>query len=147
MEDIMNWRALILVAAMATLAAADDTSKNDLDVLQGTWQMQSVTSDGKEAPAAEIAKTRFVIAGNKLTPMEGDRKGPEFTITVDATKKPATLDLKGVGQNRGEVHGIYRLDGDTLTICSAEPPTARPEDFTSTAGSKVELLVLKRDKK
>jgi hypothetical protein len=43
--------------------------------------------------------------------------------------------------------GIYKLDGDTLTICSANPGKARPTAFESREESNVNLSVLRRVKK
>lgn len=40
--------------------------------------------------------------------------------------------------------GIYKLDGDTLTACCAEPGDPRPTDFTTNRDDGHALLVLKR---
>jgi len=40
------------------------------------------------------------------------------------------------------VPGIYKLEGDTLTICTDED--GRPTEFTANAGSGRQLMVLKR---
>jgi uncharacterized protein (TIGR03067 family) len=140
----MKWSALVLVAVAGTLAAAEDPNKKALEDLQGTWQLQRMTRGGQEAPADVVKGMRLVIAGNKMTPYEGDRAQPTATIAVDANKKPATIDLK---QEREAVQGIYRLEGDTLTICAGTPGTGRPTDFASKAGTPTGLIVLKRVKK
>jgi uncharacterized protein (TIGR03067 family) len=141
----MKWRAVVLVAAVGAVAADDDKSKRDLDALQGTWQVQRMTSNGREAPAAEAQKLRFVITGSKLIPYQGDEKGPEFSLSIRTAGSPAALNLKSPDGKEGK--GIYRLEGDTLTLCIAEPGKDRPKEFTSAMGSRLELMALKRVKK
>jgi hypothetical protein len=46
------------------------------------------------------------------------------------------------------LHGIYKLDGDTLTICAVEGDgNDRPTEFSTKEGDKNRLVVLKREKK
>jgi uncharacterized protein (TIGR03067 family) len=140
----MKWSALVLVAVAGTLAAADDPNKKALDDLQGTWQLQRRTRGGKEAPADVVKRMRLVIAADKATPYEGDKAQTPATIAVDATKKPATIDIR---HGREGMPGIYRLEGDTLTICFGDPGAERPKDFAAKTDPPTTLLVLKRVKK
>jgi uncharacterized protein (TIGR03067 family) len=103
----MKWRGLILVALVVAAAATatatadekDDANKKALEALQGTWQVKSGTQDGTPGPAEEAGKVRLVIAGNAVTSYMGEEIRSEGTITVDATKKPATIDLEAeIGQ-------------------------------------------------
>jgi uncharacterized protein (TIGR03067 family) len=127
------------------LAAADGPENKSLNDLQGTWQLQSVTFRGQEAPADMVSKSRMVIAGNQLTSHDGDRVQPASTITVDATRKPGTIDSKlGTGQT---IRGIYRLEEGTLTICVGPSGAERPKEFAAKAGMATRLLVLKPVKK
>ena len=42
------------------------------------------------------------------------------------------------------VLGVYEIDGDSLTICHANPEETRPDRFESTEGSVTYLWVLRR---
>jgi hypothetical protein len=44
------------------------------------------------------------------------------------------------------VKGIYKIDGDTLTMCLS-PTGERPAKFESTAGGQTILMTFKRMKK
>jgi hypothetical protein len=41
---------------------------------------------------------------------------------------------------------IAKLEGDTLTLCVANPDEPRPTEFTAPADFKGQLLVLKKQK-
>jgi uncharacterized protein (TIGR03067 family) len=87
-----------------------------------------------------------VIEGDKINAYSGDEKVPGRTVVgIDATKKPAALDLQREGRSDVE-RTIYRLEGDTLRICVGRPGRDRPKEFASTAGSGESLVVLKRVK-
>jgi hypothetical protein len=42
------------------------------------------------------------------------------------------------------LYGIYRLEGDTLTVCLAEPNAERPKEFKTSEESKTTMLTLKK---
>jgi hypothetical protein len=60
--------ATVLTAAAGLLAAADSTEdavKKELARLQGTWQLVSAETDGKQTPEEQVAKIRVVIKDSK----------------------------------------------------------------------------------
>jgi uncharacterized protein (TIGR03067 family) len=142
----MMWRTLILAAAVAAVAADDEANKKDLDRMQGSWKVTSLLDSGKEMPAAEVEKMRMEIAGNKMSIYVGTEKVSNVTFTIDAAKKPGHIDLRS-DREKGTVHGIYQIDGDTLKMCTGQPEQERPTEFASKAATKTDLLVLKREKK
>lgn len=46
---------------------------------------------------------------------------------------------------RGTTLGIYELRGDTLVLCYSIPGEPRPTEFASKAGTRLQLVTLKRD--
>jgi uncharacterized protein (TIGR03067 family) len=139
---------LILAAAgmLAVAPAPDEKEKKDQDKMQGTWSVQTITRGGKDMPADEAAKMKLVIDGEKFTPtISGKADEGDSTFKLDPAKKPATID---VTDKKGEVvPGIYKIDGDVLTIAAHLGGKERPTEFAAPANTDIVLMVLKRDKK
>jgi uncharacterized protein (TIGR03067 family) len=145
-------RPLSLALGLAALAGAagvlaapglkDD--KNDLKRLEGDWKIESWEQLGQ--PVQMNATWSF--KGDKYALAIGANL-EEGTIKIDQRKKPPAIDLEITGGNcKGKDQpGIYKLDGDTLTMCFAWPGTAdRPTEFQSTAEGRTILVTLKRAK-
>ena len=66
--------------------------------------------------------------------------------TLDPEKKPKQIDWVGIkGRHVGDkIQGIYKLEGDILTICHAGKD--RPTEFKSEADSGRRLVFLSRIK-
>jgi uncharacterized protein (TIGR03067 family) len=78
--------------------------------------------------------------GAKGKPEEGAYKS-------DAKKNPAEIDLTPPDAAKGEtILGIYKIDGDTLTLCLTMGGE-RPKEFAAPPGSKRMLVTCKRVKK
>ena len=136
--------ACLLVVSL--LIAADkptDAAKKDLDRFQGEWKVEKAQRGGEAAPPE---KMRVTVSGDSLSIDAGGARDEKATITLDPAKTPATIDMKLLRGNKDVVPGIYKLDGDTLTVCWAKEG-GRPAEFASKEGTEQVLLVLKRVKK
>jgi uncharacterized protein (TIGR03067 family) len=156
----MKIRVLIVLVAgllVAANAGPQDAAKRELKKLQGTWRYVSLVisgqpvKDGLKERTVEI-KAKALTEGRFVRPFRLDpAKKPR---AIDITEKHTVVSFEGGVQKTVEkevvVPGIYRLDGDTLTICydsggPSEGPE-RPTKFASEPGSHVTLMVLRRQK-
>jgi uncharacterized protein (TIGR03067 family) len=104
----------------------------------------SIAEGGEKAPEAKIrgAQVTFTADG-KMTVKQGEQE-QEFTYKLSPAQKPK--EFSGTNAQGRTVLGIYKLDGDTLTVCY-DRGGDRPAEFASNEGTKVVLEVLKRVKK
>lgn len=83
----------------------------------------------------------FVITGNKFA--FGKREGE---IVLNAVAKPPAIDLR---YTEATVVGIYKIDGDTLSICMRRGKAdakVRPTEFVTKGNDQVEIRVYKLEK-
>jgi uncharacterized protein (TIGR03067 family) len=115
--------------------------------MQGTWLPKDGTFDGAAAPPEVLRDRQWVIRGDQLEEIVKGRRENRATIKLDATQKPAAMDLVYTeGQGRGQTgSGIYQMDSDTLVVCMIVPGT-RPTEFAAPRGTGRALLVFKRAK-
>ena len=137
---------LLLLATTVAAPGGKDAEKAP-DALVGEWVAESLVKGGKPAKVQEGTGMTFAPGGKAVLAERG--KGVDATYTTDPKKDPPHIDLMVPGPDGGKgkgLSGVYRLDGDTLTLCFG-PEGDRPAGFDSPAGSKLMLMVLKRKKK
>jgi uncharacterized protein (TIGR03067 family) len=140
--------AVTLLAAVAV--AQEEATKTDMLKIQGTWRLLSREKDGKADAAEAIKDIVMINKGDKFS-FKGSASGAGAmtgTFTLDATKKPKTMDrIPADGPRKGKtLPGIYALDGDTLKICVSLTGAERPSEFATRPNSGVLLSVFKREK-
>jgi uncharacterized protein (TIGR03067 family) len=137
----------MLIAGLAIIVAAPgakDPPKKEPPSLVGVWIGESGIKGGMPSPP-EDASMEFTKDG-KLTFKEKGKEIPG-TYKTDAKKSPNELDIElSAGGMNLSLPGIYKIEGDTLTICFAFMGE-RPSKFESPAGSMIMLITLKREKK
>ena len=148
MRRIIGIMAVLAVPVLA--ADADDAASKELKVLQGTWKTVAVEAAGKPLPKDGLpAFTMIIAAGGKSTGRMPKNEF-QFTITIDPEKSPKTIEnLHLSGDQKGKKqYGIYKLEGDTFTVCMSRAGAAegdRPKEF-STKDSTCVVFVFERIK-
>jgi len=144
-----------VVLLFGAFATADDKkadplskgAKKELERFQGEWVLKEGQRYGKKFEVSD-EKLVLEIKGTKWI-FTGQEKG-EF-IALDPTTDPKCYDLKSAEEGtKGQVkEGIYKIDGDTLTVCIHEgKEKQRPTRFETTAEQPDTILVvLKKVKK
>ena len=117
----------------------------DLDLLQGSWCVATLVTEGQKVPAEMLAGARIVIQGDRFTTtgMGFDYAG---CVEIDQSTTPRRIDMKfDAGPPKGTTNlGIYELAGDTWKLCLATRASVRPSAFASPPGSGIALETLVR---
>ncbi|MFM7150233.1 MAG: TIGR03067 domain-containing protein [Gemmataceae bacterium] len=118
-----------------------------LKELSGNFVLVSFERDGKKSSPEELKKMKIVQNGSDWSFHLGD----DITTGKDTPfpdKNPKEVDsLYDNGPAKGKsVKGIYKVEGDTITYCWAEPEKDRPKEFATKADSGHTLMVLKKVK-
>ena len=147
--------------------AAAEPAASDAKAIQGTWEVVSSTLNlikvlpGEEgiAPEKVVKTTKIVITGDTLKVMGDHVITMAFEYKINPAAKPKMIDLKTAGDMGLISWGIYKLEGDQLTICASGIPSrdassqpgdsslpirSRPTEFWADLGSGKDLLVLRR---
>lgn len=142
-------RSMLLIPLLAvcglvmSLAGAAPVPKgavkpDEAKLLEGWWAV--VTMDDGRGPTPH--RDKDLIRDGKLFHTGTLRNGePGHPIRLDPTKSPKEIDVEW---SPGKVyHGIYRIEGDTLTLCHGNPGQPRPTKFAG-AGGTTYCVVYKR---
>jgi uncharacterized protein (TIGR03067 family) len=125
----------------------DEAKRKDLEKMQGEWQAASYVVDGMQLPDDDAQALFRTVKGEQYTVFRFSKPIGKGTFTIDATKKPKTIDSQPAQPNVKPILGIYELDRDTLKVCNARPGQERPQEFASKPGSGHTLTVWQREKK
>jgi len=146
----MNGTLLAGLALVVSAPALKEPPKKAHD-LSGEWVMESTTVAGTTRPATGLELVYEFTKDEKWLIRRADKELPAANrgYKADPKAETPTIDLM-TDSTRPDVtlrEGIYKVEGDTLTICVANVKQPRPTKFESTAGDRNMIYVLKRKKK
>jgi uncharacterized protein (TIGR03067 family) len=95
---------------------------------------------GKAEPKQNYSGNTFTFTKDKATLREGTFPAIDFTLSLDSSRSPKAIDLTAKGNI---LKGIYKLDGDELTLCIGIGGL-RPTEFATKGGGDSETFTLKR---
>lgn len=134
----------LLVVLVASLGA-HEARADDLQAIQGRWQIESAEAGGKQITEPDLTEVVITIEGDQYRLMTKD--GPDGgTVQLDETKTPKWMDSTDTeGLDIGKVIlGIYEVTGDTMRVCYAFGGGERPTQFATEEGSSNLLITYKR---
>jgi uncharacterized protein (TIGR03067 family) len=109
--------------------------------LEGRWAIERLAYEETVTPE-EDASMVVIFTRTTMGVEKGGRPLWSQTMKARGSDTHGEFDLQtadGAWRN-----GLWKLENDILTICEAAPGRDRPTDFTSPAGSKRYVWVLKR---
>ena len=114
-------------------------------MIEGTWKLIGGEQNGEDEPQEDLARSSLVIQGDHHTVNIGDAV-LEGTHELDTTQSPMTIDAQDTaGPFEGmSLKGIFKVDGDELTVCFAAPGEDRPDEFTTKTGKATLMHVWRR---
>lgn len=137
----------LLLASLLLVAAGADAGKKDREAMQGDWHCEKFVRDGQAASDDEAQALFRSVKGDAFTVFRFRKKGSAGKFTLDAAKSPKQIDFVFEVPKAFTMKGIYKLEGDRLTLCYAGPGQERPKAFESKEDSGVSLTVWVKEKK
>jgi len=127
----------------ATPEPVVEAEQSDEELIQGSWRMTYIESEGEEDAGGAGAKWVFKDAIINAS-------GLEYEFSLDASSQPKQIDfrtkMRDLILDSGQ-KGIYRLEGDKLTICMMRGNIGeRPDDFSTAEGNHRYLFKFERAK-
>lgn len=116
--------------------------------LDGKYLLVGTEMGGVYNKEADL-KQEYTFSGDKMIVMKGKNEEAQ-TISCDPAKDPAEITIRNK-QTDGKVdcvYGIYKLNGDELTLCLRKTgnPAERPTSFKTTSESHSMVMILKKEK-
>ena len=129
----------VIVAAGAPLKSDEAQVSGDLKRMQGTWIFKAGDNEVPWTFEGDRMRTRFHEDDYVTRVTVNDKASPHPTIDFEI--------LEGAEDAKGKVaKGIYKLEGDMLTVCVALPDIdSRPNEFKGLQNETM-LFALSRQK-
>jgi len=146
-----SWSLVCVFLAAATIAPAapalKDRAPKEAPIF-GEWFRVGHTEAGAPVPPDRDAHHQVFSKDGKWEYSYGGRPdgNPGKSFTTDTRQSPATIDISLGAAGKAHWRGIYKVDGDTLTLCLVTGDRERPKTFESTADRPTTIWIFKRVK-
>jgi len=113
----------------------------------GEWTLVSTFVGGREMPKPPEAMTyEYTADGKYFSRMNGvETKNSRRGYKIDAKKDPAELDFESGPLGKTVwVPGIFKVEGDKLTVCLDGGTSKRPTSFEHAKDARVSIMTFKR---
>ncbi len=137
---------LLVLAAEAD--PFNEAARRELKALEGKWVVERLEADGKKHEPEAGERAELTIKGTMWT-FEPTRENWEVAA-LDSSCNPKLIDIKSTKTGRAASirEGVYKLDGDTLTIAIYQgKDKKRPTSLKTPTEAGTVLFVLKRAKR
>ena len=145
--------SILFTLFFATFASAVDPKETKLQeeeaIHQGIWQVTSFMRNGKETAKETVDSIERLVDGKHVGWKRDGKRFAGTTVELNPEVNPKTRDVSPDGGTmKGEkLLGIYKLEGDILTICMAPKGKDRPTKFEAIPGTDDTLMVFKKKTK
>ena len=118
-------------------AKPKDEAKGDLAKLAGAWEAKV----GANKDRSIVVEFKGSSVSAKLTGDDGNSATYKGEAKINESASPKTIDFvkfKGEDGNElgGDNLGLYKIEGETLTICAGGHGNPRPSEFKGEAGGE-----------
>ena len=127
---------------LSTQLVAVGPAESSLKSLEGDWAVEQMEQKGKKFPTDLVLRVRLVVRGDVFTFVNGQTEFTSRVTKFEPSGEPRAIDLTR-DADKQTVRGIYKLEGDTLTICT-NARGERPTTFAADPESPNVLTVYKR---
>ncbi len=134
-------KSIVAIFILSGCSNSTNSQKPHSEAIHGYWKIVYVEENGNASPAEKFKAMSYRFSENLLEIMENGETKAEWEYKLDPSNEPKQIDLKG-----GKGLGIYKLEGDDLTICAPQDGEGneRPENFGAPEGSDFILMKLRR---
>lgn len=139
--------SMLTALALAIGAPGPKEPPKDQSSLVGEWAIEGAVIGGRRDDPPAGTTWTFTADGKSVLTITGAKgDAAAGTYKTDSKKDPAWVDISA-GPKGTPMKGIYKRDGDTLTLCLGTHKDERPTAFESKEGAKAVLLTLTKVKK
>ena len=135
----------VLLTACSGIQPVAASNSDDEAKWQGTWKLVSSTFDGQQ----QTAELRWVVSGDRYNIMQDGRLGQDpYKITLNAAKGRVDVFHHNTPQGMygGSYKGIYKISGNSLTVCYDLSGAKYPSSFGADKGSARTILQFQRER-